>query len=133
MGNLENNTDEMQKFMQHPDDKPVVMINLLKFKNQDKHGVNGEELYRCYKQKAAELLAQVGGKLLWLGKADQFIIGNENEKWDEILLVEYPSRSAFLKMTQLPDFEEVQKDRRASLESTVLIASTTLGSALDNI
>lgn len=131
MGNIEINREEMQKFMQHPDEQPVVMINLLKFKNKTEDGVEGAELYKCYKQKAAELLKQVGGKLLWLGKADQYIIGGDNDKWDEVLLVEYPSRAAFLKMISLPEFEEVQKDRKASLKSTVLIASTTLGSATD--
>lgn len=131
MGNIEINREEMQKFMQHPDEQPVVMINLLKFKNKTEDGVEGAELYKCYKQKAAELLKQVGGKLLWLGKADQYIIGGDNDKWDEVLLVQYPSRAAFLKMISLPEFEEVQKDRKASLKSTVLIASTTLGSATD--
>jgi len=131
MGNLEINQEEIQKFIQHPDEQPVVMLNLLKFKNEEQDGVEGAELYRCYKQKAAELLKQVGGKLLWLGKADQYIIGDENDKWDEVLLVEYPSRAAFLKMISLPEFEEVQKDRKASLKSTVLIASTTLGSSID--
>ena len=130
MDNIIINQEELQKFMQHPDDKPVVMINLLKFKNEKEDGVDGTELYRCYKQKAAELLKQVGGKLLWLGKADQYIIGDENDKWDEVLLVEYPSRAAFFKMISLPEFEEVQKDRKASLKSTVLIASTTIGSVL---
>ena len=131
MGNLEINQEEIQKFMQHPDEKPVVMINLLKFKNETEDGVEGAELYKCYKQKAAELLKQVGGKLLWLGKADQYLIGDKNDKWDEVLLVEYPSRAAFLKMISLPEFEEVKKDRKASLKSTVLIASTTLGSTID--
>lgn len=130
MDNIIINQEELQKFMQHPDDKPVVMINLLKFKNEKEDGVDGAELYKCYKQKTAELLKQVGGKLLWLGKADQYIIGDENDKWDEVLLVEYPSRAAFFKMISLPEFEEVQKDRKASLKSTVLIASTTIGSVL---
>ena len=70
MGNLEINREELQKFMQHPDNQPVVMINLLKFKNETEDGVEGSELYKCYKRKAAELLKQVGGKLLWLGKTD---------------------------------------------------------------
>ena len=130
MANIEINQEELQKYMQHPDNQPVVMINLLKFKNETEDGVDGAEFYKCYKQKAAELLKQVGGKLLWIGNSDQYIIGGDNDKWDEVLLVEYPSRAAFLKMISLPEFEEVQKDRKASLNSTVLIASTTIDSAL---
>ena len=130
MANIEINQEELQKYMQHPDNQPVVMINLLKYKNETEDGVDGAELYKCYKQKAAELLKQVGGKLLWIGNSDQYIIWGDNDKWDEVLLSEYPSRAAFLKMISLPEFEEVQKDRKASLNSTVLIASTTIDSAL---
>ncbi len=128
MNNLEINKEEFLKFMQYPDDKPLVMINLLKFKKKTEDGLDGAELYRCYKLKAAELLKKVGGRLLWLGKADQFLIATDKDKWDEVLLVEYPSRKAFLNMINLPEFEEVQKDRKASLENTVLIASTTINS-----
>lgn len=32
MASMDVNQEQLQSFMQHPDEKPVVMINLLKFK-----------------------------------------------------------------------------------------------------
>lgn len=125
MQTITPNHEELQKLAQHPDDRPVVMINLLKFNRTTGSGESGAALYARYAQNAAPLLAKVGGKLLWQGKADQYLIGGEADRWDEVLLVEYPSRAAFIQMTQLPEFQEVQKDRLAALERTVLIASTT--------
>jgi hypothetical protein len=40
--------------------------------------------------------------------------------------VEYPSRAAFIQMTQLPEFQKVQEERLAALECTVLMASTSV-------
>jgi len=126
MNNITLNQEELQKLMQHPDDKPVVMINLLKFKTTTESGESGAALYARYAQNAAPLVAKVGGKLLWQGKAEQYLVGGDADRWDKVLLVEYPSRAAFMQMTQLPEFQEVQKDRLAALERTVLIASTTV-------
>ena len=120
------NQDELQKFAQHPDTQPVVMINLLKFKPTTATGETGEETYRRYVQNVAPLLAEAGGKLLWQGQADQLIIGTSEDRWDRVLLVEYPSRAAFLKMIRTPEFQAVQKGRQDALEKTVLIAATTV-------
>lgn len=120
------NEDELKSFAQCPDDQPVVMINLLKFKTTTESGESGEAVYTRYAQNAAPFVAEVGGKLLWQGKADHYLVGDEEDRWDKVLLVEYPSRAAFLQMIQFPKFQEVQKERLAALECTVLIASTSV-------
>ncbi|MFQ5652331.1 MAG: DUF1330 domain-containing protein [bacterium] len=129
MNTLTPNEEELQKLMQHPDTSPVVMVNLLKFKTDTGDGETGEEAYTRYTQNAATFVAKIGGRVLWYGHADQFIIGGPEDRWDRVLLVEYPSRAAFLKMVQMPEFQAVQKERQAALERTVLIATTTLRSA----
>ncbi len=126
MGNIAINEQELQKFARQTDNGPVVMINLLKFKEKTGSGLTGEELYNRYAAQAAPFVAKVGGKVLWQGKAEQYISGSDADRWDKVLLVEYPSRAAFLKMIQMPDFQATQKDRVAALESTALIAASTL-------
>lgn len=126
MKNISINKEELQQFVQYPDDTPVVMINLLKFKTTTADGESGEAVYARYAQNAAPLVGKVGGKLLWQGKAEHYLVGGEADRWDKVLLVEYPSRAAFMQMLQLPEFQEVQKDRLAALESTALITSTTV-------
>ncbi len=125
------NEDELRRFAAHPDDGPVVMINLLRFRPTTDAGESGEAAYARYARRALPFVAQVGGRLLWQGKADQLLIGGEADRWDRVLMVAYPSRAAFLEMVAMPGFQATQEDRVAALESTVLIAATMERSALD--
>ena len=106
------------------------MINLLKFKKRTDDGESGEEAYGKYMQAVAPLLAKVGGRLLWLGKTDQFLIGDEKNCWDRVMLIEYPSRQAFLEMTSSDAYKMVKDRRTSALENSALIASTTLSGSL---
>jgi uncharacterized protein (DUF1330 family) len=65
-----------------------------------------------------------GGKVLWMGRADQTLIGDPAEGWDSVALVEYPSRKAFIDMVTAPDYEQAHEHRESGLERTVLIACT---------
>ena len=108
-------------------DGPVVMLNLLKFEAKasgDSSGT-GEAEYKKYGEQVAELLAKQGAKLLWRGRADSVIIGDdEADGWDEVLLVEYPSRKAFLSMVSSKEYEGVGKHRTSALVDSRLIAMT---------
>lgn len=130
MRTMQPNEPDLQALMQHDATTPVVMINLLKFKATTADGETGEAVYNRYARNAAALVAEVGGRLLWQGRADHLIVGGPEDRWDRVLLVEYPSRAAFALMLQLPEFATVQGDRQAALEETVLIAATTERSLL---
>jgi hypothetical protein len=41
-----------------------------------------------------------------------------------VLLVEYPSRKAFIEMVTQPEYLEAHADREAALERTVVLACT---------
>ena len=99
--------------------EPVVMINLLQFKEPD-----GVEHYRRYAQGVVPHLEAVGGRVLYSGSAKAFVIGDgERPWWDTILVVEYPRPDAFLKMVSDPDYLEVHKHREAALDRAELIAT----------
>lgn len=102
---------------------PVVMINLLKFRNGDGEGPGVEE-YRRYGDVALEMIEHQGGRLLWAGTGDQVLIGDPEQAWDAILLVEYPSRAAFIEMVSSPEYLEAHAHRERALERTVVIACT---------
>lgn len=78
-------------------DGPLIMVNLLKF-NPD----GGAEEYARYGQKAAPFIAKAGAKVRYLGHVMATVIGGE--EWDEVILVEYPSKQAFFDMTGDPDY-----------------------------
>jgi uncharacterized protein (DUF1330 family) len=112
------NLDQFQALAAAPDEGPAVMLNLLKFKP------GGEESYLRYGDTAKEMIQQRGGRLLWSGRADQVLIGDPAVDWDVVLLVEYPSRSAFIEMVSSPEYLEAHADREAALERTVVLACT---------
>ncbi len=79
-----------------PDDTPIVMLNLLGFNEtaRYKDGVadySGREAYQKYYDVAFGKVRGVGGELVWKGKALAGVIAPEGEKWDDVLLVRYPS------------------------------------------
>jgi len=108
---------------------PVVMLNLLRFKDAADgidEGVSGPEAYERYGEAVAPFLERVGGRLLLAVEAQQMIIGPEELEWDMVLMVEYPSRKRFLEMATDPDYLAIHEHRAAALEDSRLIACQTL-------
>lgn len=123
MRSLETNSEELRSFMEQPESGPIVMINLLRFRERTPTGEVGVDVYARYAQHAAPFVAGVGGKLIWQGQPTHLIVGGEHDHWDKVLMVEYPSRAAFVQMVADPAFQEVGKDRLDALAETVLIAT----------
>ncbi len=119
MSAIRPNKQQFLELMQIPDEGPVVMLNLLKFKPRE-----GKLEYGKYGDAAVQMVEARGGKLLWMGRADQVLIGDPNEDWDAIALVQYPSRKAFIEMVSTPEYERAHEHRASGLERTVLIACT---------
>src|SRR5262249_6707026 len=114
---------------------PVVMLNLLRF--AERAGGNGEgsgrDSYTRYGERVRSMLEQVGGRILWQGRADSagiggeaVEIGGEDEEGDAVIPVESRSRKAFLEMTSSPKSGDVSKARTAGLADSRLIAMTEI-------
>jgi uncharacterized protein (DUF1330 family) len=58
------------------------------------------------------------------------VIGPEGEQWDDVLLVQYPSRRAFLTMVGRADYQQAVVHRRAALADSRLIATAAVTGAL---
>jgi len=100
-------------------DGPVVMLNLLKFKPD-----GGAERYGEYGVAVAPLLARVGGRPIWAGDPAEGLI--DGEDWDLMLLVEYPSRQAFLDMVGSPEYQAIGHLRDEALVRSRLQATDPL-------
>ena len=110
------------------DDGPVVMLNLNKFRDvavyedgRDARGASGRETYLKYGAVAVEAIHALGGEVLWMTDALEPIIGCEHDAYDEVLAVWYPSRSAFLRLTDHPGYTEALAHRDAALERATVI------------
>lgn len=76
---------------------PVVMLNLLRFAPD-----GGAEAYARYAEAAQPFLERVGASVRFMGNVAATVIGGE--EWDEVVLVEYPSKQAFLDMIGDPEY-----------------------------
>jgi uncharacterized protein (DUF1330 family) len=121
---IQPNSDQIRALAHAPDDGPVVMLNLLKFKVNADSGGEGEAAYRRYGDTAVEMIEERGGKVRWAGRADQILIGDPDQDWDQVILVEYPSRAAFLDMIAQPSYRDAHAHREAGLERTIVVACT---------
>jgi uncharacterized protein (DUF1330 family) len=99
---IEINKEEFKKFVELPMDTPVVMLNLLRFKDRvSETGLSGQESYKAYMKQATPFFAKAGAEILYMGKLQTMLIGPENEElWDKMLLVKYQTISGFLGMVQ---------------------------------
>ena len=106
-------------------DYPVEMINLIKFNAKavydDGRVATGVEAYQTYSQKTAPFLEKVGGKVIWSGAPEFMMIGPQNEAWDLVFIVHYPTGQAFLDMVTNPDYQAITFHRNAAVETSRLI------------
>src|SRR5258706_16110998 len=113
------------------DDGPVMMINLIRFKDQADgidaaDGISGEEAYARYGAALQPYLEGVRGRVLLGGAATESVIGPDERGWDAVFVAEYPSRKAFLEVTGDPGYLEVHRHRAAAVADSRLIACRPL-------
>ena len=119
------NRDQFVALASAPDEGPVVMINLLQFKPRGAEERSGAESYNRYGAAVRPMVEARGGKLLWMGRVDQVLIGDTDaDAWDAMALVQYPSRKAFIDMVTSKEYTEAHTHREEGLERTVLLACT---------
>jgi uncharacterized protein (DUF1330 family) len=92
---------------------PIVMLNLLRFQPG-----GGAAEYAAYGDAARPYLDRAGAKVRYLGRVAATVIGGE--PWDEVILVEYPSKQAFLEMIADPGYREAARHRTAALADSRL-------------
>ena len=133
MPSIDPSPDQLRQLLADAsDESPIVMINLLRYrdraeypKGSDAAPCSGREAYQRYGALVVPMLGEVGGQVLWRGGAKQMVIGPGSEEWDEAILVQYPSRRAFLTMVGRPEYQRAVVHRSAALADSRLIATAT--------
>jgi len=116
--------EQIEQLSNSPLEGPVVMLNLLRFERDGAGGGTGEATYRRYGEELQPLLERTGGRVIWSGRADSVVIGDDRDRWDAVILVEYPSRKAFLEMASSSEYAKVGEHRTSALADSRLIAMT---------
>lgn len=108
---------------------PVVMLNLLRFKERASEpdvGLSGAEAYQRYAVRMRALVEGNGGRFLWIGRIDSQVIGEGADGYQVAALVEYPSRRVFVELATSAEMQEIGVHRAAGLEGQWLLATTTI-------
>jgi uncharacterized protein (DUF1330 family) len=90
------------------DGRPLVMLNLLAFKPD-----GGRRRYEEYGEAVAPLLEKAGGRIAFVGEPAAALIGDGS--WDLVVLVEYPTRQAFLEMIGSAEYQAIGHLRTEAL------------------
>ena len=130
MGAIEPQNEQIAAFLAtEPGGSPIVMLNLLRFREQadypagfEAEPCSGREAYLRYAQHAIAALEKVGGSIVWSGQALATVIAPQGESWDEVILVEYPSKEAFLELGATVESSQATVHRKAGLEDSRLVA-----------
>jgi uncharacterized protein (DUF1330 family) len=93
---------------------PVVMVNLMRFHERSLDGDgSGWDAYRRYSALTVPMIKARGGTLLWTGDAKAVALGRQqNNQWDYVALVYYPSLAAFIDMMTSADYETLSDPHR---------------------
>lgn len=115
-----------------PGNGPVVMVNLVRFREQSLDGNgSGWDAYSRYSKGDMPLLKKVGGTIIWAGTVEGVSVGDLGDgRWDWVVLARYPSRAAFLEMMTSPEYAAINVDRENGVEDHVILAANQTYSKL---
>ncbi|MEM9329339.1 MAG: DUF1330 domain-containing protein [Bacteroidota bacterium] len=109
----------------------VVMLNMLKFRVTADYSdldhlrtdgeISGEEAYQLYMDFTFPLLKKAGSRVLFIGKAHDFLIGPIDEQWDLVILVEHESAEKFVAFARDLEYLKTAGHRKAALEDSRLL------------
>jgi uncharacterized protein (DUF1330 family) len=107
-----------------PDRGPVVMVNLLRIRPRSLDGNGtGWDAYTRYSRATMKLIKARGGTVLWGGNGESVAFGDAaKDRWDYVVLVQYPSRAAFLDMITSADYEVANIHRENGVQEHVILA-----------
>ena len=122
--------DAIAAFRDLPDDRPVMMINLVRFRPQALYPaahamtgktITGADAYKLYRREAAAPFSRAGGEQIWTGVPELTLIGPRDEAWDIAFIAEYPSAAAFGEMVKDPAYQAIVFHRQAAVADSRLI------------
>ena len=106
------------------------MINLMKFREKAKYedgretDLTGVEAYGLYGKPTGELVAELGGEIVFTAVLKGMVVGEVEELWDVMAIAKYPTLQSFIDMTSSPIYREAYHHRIAGLQGQLNIAST---------
>ena len=127
---LDPTRESFDAFKALPRDRPINMLNLLRFHEQAQYpeghinadkGWSGVRAYEEYGTTSGPVFKRVGGTILWRGKMESMLIGPQQKQWDTSFIARYPTGGAFLEMITDPEYQKAVINRQAGVLTSRLI------------
>ncbi|WP_095012502.1 DUF1330 domain-containing protein [Tsuneonella mangrovi] len=121
---------QIEEFFAAEEAGPFVMVNLLTFKEQAVYpdgrepGLTGAAAYARYAAGVSKLIEKHGGRSIFAGAVTGLLLGDVENNWDMVALVEYPSLEAFRDMMTSPEYQEIAVHRSAGLAGQLNIRTS---------
>ena len=77
--------------------------------------MSGAQAYAIYGAAVQKCIADVGATAGFSGAVTGLLLGEVEENWDMVALVEYPSLEAFRSMMMSPEYQKIAVHRSAGL------------------
>ena len=126
------NPGALSKLSKIPDGQPFAVINLNLYKEWAEYPegtvtekLTGQQAYERYAELSIPFVNKVGGVPMWRGSFGLVLIGPDDARWDEILIMQYPARSAFERMLADPDYREIVFHRTAAIKDSRLFGAVS--------
>ena len=126
------NREQMKGFFEEDsDNRPIYMINLLKFKEKAEYkdgretSLSGREAYALYGEIIEKHLIELGGEVIFKSKVTRITVGKVDELWDAVAIAKWPSKKVMGEnmMPSDPELLEGYQHREAGLAGQLNIES----------
>lgn len=128
---VQPNGEQIQAFLQV--EGPVCMVNLLKFRAKAAYedgresDLTGAQAYGLYAMEMKKLVEGSGGRFIFGGEVTNLLLGQVEELWDQVGIVEYASSKALLTIASSPEFQAIEAHRVAGLAGQLNITTRDVG------
>ena len=106
---IEPTLEDLRRLAESDDKGPFVLAQLLRFVE------GGRDAYLSYSREATPILRIRGAQIVYAGECIEPLAASEGQKWDALVLIRYPSRTAYVEMLADAEFRRVAEMRRKSL------------------
>ncbi|MAD96462.1 MAG: hypothetical protein CMB99_03955 [Flavobacteriaceae bacterium] len=119
--NQDINIQGIENLKKFSDTEPVFMLNLLEYKDVvEETGKTGRDTYKDYIVAARPFFEKIEAEIVFKGTPQSFIIGsNDDQLWDEVLIVKYATKNEFFKLMQFKNYPRAL--RASALKDSKLI------------
>ena len=122
--------EQMAGFAADDHGKPIYMVNAVKFREKAEYpdgrasDISGAEAWSLYVEGTRPHIEAMGGGIAFMGDIERLLIGDVEEMWDQIVIVNFPSRSAMAEFVTSETYAEILPHRLAGLAGQLNIETT---------